>query len=53
MFWADTVGVSSIVAALDNFAARHGAAFAPAPLLQKVARDGERLSEAQGAAYRK
>jgi 3-hydroxyacyl-CoA dehydrogenase len=53
MFWADTIGLSAVVSALDNFATRFGSAFAPAPLLQKLAREGGSLSEAEGAAYRK
>ena len=40
MFWADTVGLPKIVAALDALEQQHGAAFAPATLLRDKAAAG-------------
>jgi 3-hydroxyacyl-CoA dehydrogenase len=43
MFWADTVGLPKIVAALGALEAEHGAAFAPSPLLVRLSERGEAL----------
>ncbi len=40
MFWADSVGLPRIVAALSELRARHGEAFRPSPLLVKLADTG-------------
>ena len=45
MFWADTIGLPKIVAKLKEFEAKYGADFTPSPLLEKLAKDGGRLSE--------
>jgi 3-hydroxyacyl-CoA dehydrogenase len=45
MFYADTVGLPHVVSRLKAFEADHGAAFKPAPLLEKIAAQGGRLSE--------
>jgi 3-hydroxyacyl-CoA dehydrogenase len=45
MFWADTVGLDKIVAKLRAFEAEGGEAFAPAPLLVKLAAEGKKLSQ--------
>jgi len=44
MFWADAVGLPTIVDALKAFEERFGAGFAPAPLLERYARQGKRLT---------
>ena len=41
MFWADTVGLPKIVAALETLAARLGEAFKPTELLVKLAAEGK------------
>ncbi len=46
MFWADSVGLDRVVAALEGFEARFGEAFKPSPLLVDYARSGKRLSDA-------
>jgi 3-hydroxyacyl-CoA dehydrogenase len=40
MFWADTVGLPKIVAALKALQAKHGDVFKPAALLEKLAAEG-------------
>jgi 3-hydroxyacyl-CoA dehydrogenase len=40
MFWADTVGLPKIVAALKALQAKHGDIFKPAALLEKLAAEG-------------
>lgn len=45
MFWADTIGLPKIVAKLKEFEVKYGDAFTPSPLLEKLAKDGRRLSE--------
>jgi 3-hydroxyacyl-CoA dehydrogenase len=40
MAWADEVGLDKVVAGLEAMEARHGPAFAPAPLLKKLAAEG-------------
>ncbi len=40
LFYADTVGLDRIVASLSALAARYGADFKPAPLLERLAREG-------------
>ena len=40
MFWADTVGLRKIVAALELWQAQFGERYAPAPLLVELARSG-------------
>ncbi|NWG71705.1 MAG: enoyl-CoA hydratase/isomerase family protein [Parvularculaceae bacterium] len=49
MHWADAVGLGDIVSKLKEFEKRLGEAFAPAPLLEKLAKEGGRLGAAQGA----
>ena len=39
--WADGVGLGTVVAKLDAFAAAHGKRFEPAPLLRRKAESGE------------
>lgn len=42
MFYADTVGLPNVLAAMERFAAgRHGDAWKPAPLLAKLAAEGK------------
>ena len=43
MFYADTVGLESLVARLEEFAAAHGPEWKPAPLLSRLKKDGQRL----------
>ena len=45
MFWADTIGLPKIVAKLKEFEAKYGDEFTPSPLLEKLAKEGGRLSE--------
>jgi 3-hydroxyacyl-CoA dehydrogenase len=40
MAWADEIGLDRIVAGLEALEARHGPAFAPAPLLRRLAKEG-------------
>ena len=40
MFWADTVGLDVIAAAMRRFQAEHGDWMAPAPLLERLADEG-------------
>jgi len=44
MFWADTVGLDKIVSKLGELASAHDEAFTPSPFLEKLAKDGGRLS---------
>jgi 3-hydroxyacyl-CoA dehydrogenase len=47
MFYADAVGLRSVVAAMEKFrAGRHGESWVPAPLLAKLAAEGGRFSQA-------
>lgn len=42
MFYADAVGLENVLAAIRNFAqGRHGEAWAPAPLLERLAAEGK------------
>jgi 3-hydroxyacyl-CoA dehydrogenase len=42
MFYADTVGLSYVVTAMERYArGRHGQFWKPAPLLAKLAADGK------------
>ena len=45
MFWADTVGLQTIVDKLSEFEQRFGEAFTPSPFLIEVAKSGGRLSD--------
>ena len=45
MFWADTIGLDTIIAKLKEFEASYGKDFTPSPLLERVARKGGRLSD--------
>jgi len=45
MFWADTIGLDKIIIKLKEFEASYGADFTPSPLLERVAREGGRLSD--------
>jgi 3-hydroxyacyl-CoA dehydrogenase len=46
MFYADTVGLKSILDRLEEFKARHGAAlWEPAPLLRQLAASGKKLAD--------
>ena len=44
MFWADTVGLDRIVAALKALEAKHGPAFKPSALLERKAAEGGRFT---------
>ena len=46
MFWADTVGLDKIVAKLKEMEAESGPAFKPAALLERLAAEGKKLSQA-------
>jgi 3-hydroxyacyl-CoA dehydrogenase len=46
MFWAGTVGLPKIVAKLQAFEARFGAAFKVSPLLEKLAAEGKTFTRA-------
>lgn len=43
MFWADTLGLPTIVAGLEGFQAQHGARFKPAALLEQLADAGKKF----------
>jgi 3-hydroxyacyl-CoA dehydrogenase len=43
MFWADTLGLPKIVAALEGSEVQHGARFKPAALLEQFAREGRKF----------
>jgi len=49
MHWADSVGLAVIVSKLKEFEKRLGESFAPSPFLERLTKDGGKLSEAQGA----
>jgi 3-hydroxyacyl-CoA dehydrogenase len=45
MFYADTLGLANVVARIEEFAQRHGAAqWTPAPLLKRLATEGKALT---------
>ncbi len=45
MFYADTIGLANVVARIDEFAQRHGAAlWTPAPLLKRLATEGKTIT---------
>jgi 3-hydroxyacyl-CoA dehydrogenase len=45
MFYADTVGLFNVLMAMDKYAkGRHGDAWTPAPLLEKLAAEGKRFN---------
>jgi 3-hydroxyacyl-CoA dehydrogenase len=41
MFWADTVGLDKVLAAMKGFEATMGAVFKPAALLEKLVAEGK------------
>ena len=45
MFYADTVGVDKVYADVKRFHETHGHFWRPAPLLEKLARDGKRFAD--------
>ena len=45
MFWADTIGLDKIITKLKAFEERYGSDFTPSPLLERIAREGGRLSD--------
>ena len=45
MFWADTIGLDKVVAKLKEFESTYGKDFTPSPLLERLAREGGRLSD--------
>ncbi len=48
MFYADTIGLANVVARIEEFEQRHGAAlWTPAPLLKRLALEGESFSRAR------
>ena len=44
MFYADTVGLKTVLDKLSKFEAKFGDDFKPAPLLEKLAAEGTRFS---------
>jgi 3-hydroxyacyl-CoA dehydrogenase len=45
MFYADTVGLDKVVAAIEKFQkGYHGEQWTPAPLLVKLAKEGKRFN---------
>ncbi|HKW52079.1 MAG TPA: 3-hydroxyacyl-CoA dehydrogenase NAD-binding domain-containing protein [Stellaceae bacterium] len=45
MFYADTVGLDKVLADVQRFHRTHGYFWRPAPLLEKLAREGKRFSD--------
>jgi len=45
MFWADTIGLDKVLAAMKTFEAKMGEAFKPAALLEKLAAEGKRFGD--------
>ncbi len=45
MFYADTVGLSKVLAKIEEFEKKHGELWAPAPLLKKLVADGKTFSD--------
>ena len=45
MFYADTVGLKTVVAKLKEYGARMGAGFTISPLLEKLAAEGKRFQD--------
>jgi 3-hydroxyacyl-CoA dehydrogenase len=41
MFWADEQGLANVLADIRRFQAEHGAAWEPAPLLERLAKEGK------------
>ena len=46
--FVDATGAEKVVRRLEEFATRHGRRFQPAPLLRRMAADGERFFEREG-----
>jgi len=49
MFWADSIGLASILADLKSFQKTHGDYWQPAPFLEKLVAEGRNFSDLQGA----
>jgi len=45
MFYADTIGLGTVVERLRHYEATHGEAFRPSALLMRIAEEGKRISE--------
>jgi len=45
MYYAQTVGIGKVLARIRDFHAKHGEPWAPAPLLERAAREGGRFDE--------
>jgi 3-hydroxyacyl-CoA dehydrogenase len=45
MFYADTVGLQKVYDRIVEFHKQHGERWAPAPLLEKLAKEGKRFSD--------
>jgi 3-hydroxyacyl-CoA dehydrogenase len=45
MFYADTVGLQKVYDRVVEFHKQHGERWAPAPLLEKLAKEGKRFSD--------
>jgi 3-hydroxyacyl-CoA dehydrogenase len=45
MFYADTVGLKNVLARIEEFEAKHGELWAPAPLLKKLAEEGKTFGD--------
>jgi 3-hydroxyacyl-CoA dehydrogenase len=50
MFMADRIGLRTVAAAVERLHAAHGVWWAPAPLLQRLAREGSSFAQWQAAA---
>ena len=44
MFYADTIGLDKVYAKVKQFHQEHGELWTPAPLLEKLAREGGRFN---------
>lgn len=49
MWWADEIGGEKVLEGLRKYEAKFGADFAPAPLLEKVVADGQKISQVTAA----
>jgi 3-hydroxyacyl-CoA dehydrogenase len=45
MFYADTVGLQKVYDRVVEFHKQHGERWAPAPLLEKLSKEGKRFSD--------
>jgi 3-hydroxyacyl-CoA dehydrogenase len=50
MYYADRIGLDKVVADIRRFHEQHGFWWQPAPLLERLAREGKRFGDLQAGA---